>query len=159
MKIRIIVVSIALFLSTSVVVSGQSIKSSIFRDGFAYSYVIDDETVKNTPSWNPEKEESPLPFRQAIEVARRNLNKFATEADENWEVSKVTLQRIGTNFPARKDEKWIYEIDFVCLLSKCESGSDSFTIYVKFDGKIVEPKVTLTEESTSLTDDVAPTPV
>ena len=145
MKLKFFILSAALLLSTSIVAFSQSIKSSSFRNGYTYSYEIDDDTVKNTPSWNPEKEDAPLSFRQAIDIARANLKRFAPKADDKWEVLEVKLQRIGTNYPVRKDDKWIYSVEFHCLLGKCEV-TDSFTFYVKLDGTIVEPEITLDEK-------------
>lgn len=145
MKLKLAILSVALVLSTSTVAFSQSIKGSSFRNGYTYSYEIDDDTVRNTPSWNPEKEDAPLSFRQAIDIARANLKRFAPKADEKWEVLKVQLQRIGTNYPVRKDDKWIYEVEFYCNLGKCDV-TDGFTIYVKLDGTIVEPEITLDEK-------------
>jgi hypothetical protein len=145
MKLKFVILSAALLLSTSVVAFSQSIKASGFHNGYTYSYEIDDDTVKNTPSWNPEKEDAPLSFRKAIDIARANLKRFAPKADDKWEVYKVQLQRIGTNFPVRKNDKWIYEVEFYCFLGKCDVN-DSFTFYVKLDGTIVEPEVTSDEK-------------
>ena len=145
MKLKFVILSSAFLLSTSAVAFSQSIKSSGFRNGYTYSYEIDDDTVKNTSSWNPEKENAPLSFRQAIDIARANLKRFVPKADDKWEVLKVELQRIGTNYPVRKDDKWIYEVEFSCNLGKCDVA-DIFTIYVKLNGTIVEPEITLDEK-------------
>ena len=139
MKLRFFILSVGLLLSTSAVAFSQSINASSFRNGYTYTYKIDDDTVKNTPSWNPEKEDAPLSFRQAIDIARATLKRFAPKADDKWEVLEVKLQRIGTNYPVRKDDKWIYEVEFYCFLGKCDV-TDGFTIYVKLDGTIAEPE-------------------
>lgn len=145
MKLKFVILSVALLLSMSAIAFSQSIKSSSFSNGFIYSYEISDDTVKNTPSWNPEKEDAPLSFRQAISIARASLKRFVPKADDKWEVLEVKLQRIGTNYPVRKDDKWIYEVEFYCNLGKCDV-TDGFRIYVKLDGTIVEPEITLDEK-------------
>ena len=63
MKLKFVVLSAALLLSTSAVAFSQSIKASSFSNGCTYGYEISDDTVRNTPSWNPEKEDAPLSFR------------------------------------------------------------------------------------------------
>lgn len=145
MKLKFAILSVALLLSISATAFSQSINASSFRNGYTFSYKIDDDTVKNTPSWNPEKENAPLSFRQVIDIARANLKRFAPKADDKWEILEIKLQRIGTHYPVRKDDKWIYTVDFYCNLGKCDV-TNSFTIYVRLDGTIVEPEITLDEK-------------
>jgi hypothetical protein len=97
--------------------------------------------LKDTSSWNPEKEEAPISLRQAIEIGRTNLKRFVPKANDKWDVLKVQLHRIGWD-----KDKWIYQVEFNCFLAKCEDDSDSFTIWVKLDGTIVEPEIKLADK-------------
>jgi hypothetical protein len=136
MKFRLAVVLIAIYFLAADYAFSQSIKLTQFRGDYKYSYEISDKTVMNTPSFNPEKEEAPVSVRKAIEIARTSLIRFVPKADNKWELLRAELLRIGSG--------WIYKIEFYCFLEKCVE-TDSFTIYVKMDGTIVEPEVLLND--------------
>ena len=116
----------------------QSIQTSLIRDGQAYPIEIDDRLLRNTPSWDPETQEIPLSMPAAIRIARENLKRLAPKANKDWLLVKADLQRIG-----QRRNKWIYEIEFYCYLSDslCDGVDDLVTIWVKLDGKILEPTI------------------
>ena len=135
MKLRHLMLLSASLILLSAPAFSQSIKETSYRNGKAYTVKVSDEDIKNTPSWNPEKEDvAPVSLRKAIEIARANLKRFATKADDKWDVRIVELHQMGK-------DRWLYEVDFYCFLVKCGDDSDSFTIYVKMDGTIVEPEI------------------
>ena len=136
MNFRLILLSFAL-LSCSVIARGQQISGTQTRSGFDYSIKVSDEDLRDTPAWNPEKEDAaPVSLRKAIEIARANLKRFAPESTEKWDVEKVALHQMGK-------DRWLYEVSFYCFLATC-GGDDSggFTLYVKMDGTILEPEKT-----------------
>ena len=115
---------------------GQSISGSSFRNGYRYNYEINDDTLKNTPSWDPEKGEPPVSFRRAMEIGWTNLGKEVPKPHDRWHLSKLTLHRIGWS-----ENKWIYEAEFQCLALKDELCDDpsSFDFWIKLDGTVIEP--------------------
>ena len=135
MKFSLILLSIAL-LSCSGTVQSQQISETQTRNGYDYKIKVSDVDLRDTPSWNPEKAEAaPVPLRKAIEIARTNLKRFVPESNEKWDVEKVLLQRMGK-------DKWLYAVSFYCFLDRCgeDPEGSGFTIYVKMDGRIVEPE-------------------
>ena len=137
MKLKSFAFSFALLLLSSIAVFSQEIyDSSLSRNGYIYHYVITYKTLKDTPSWNPEKKDAPVSLRQAVEIGRNNLSRFVPEADDKWDLLGVKLHRIGWD-----KNKWIYEVEFYCFDKACKAGSSGFKIYVKLDGTMFEPKV------------------
>jgi hypothetical protein len=112
---------------------GRSMSASFSYDNLSFRYNVSDDDLKNTPSWNPESEESPLSNRKALDVARIALNRFVKNADR-FEVDKINLERF-------EPHKWVFEIAFHCWDNRCSDTSDSFTIFVKMDGSTIEPAV------------------
>jgi hypothetical protein len=134
-KLRPFILSGASLLLLSAPALSQSISVTSYRNGSTHTVQVSDEDLQNTPSWNPEKEDvAPLSLRKAIEIARANLKRFVTKGTNTWDVLKVELHQMGK-------DKWLYEVDFYCFLAKCGDDSDGYTIYVKMDGKIVEPEI------------------
>lgn len=133
---NVFVIGLICLATATIPAFGQAITHSSYRNGHKYTFEVNYGTLKDTPSWNPEKEDAPISLRKAVEIARRNLKTFVPAADDNWNLLKVNLQRIGEN-----KAKWIYQVEFYCFLSKqnCQDDTGSFTIYVKLDGGIVEP--------------------
>ena len=141
MKPGIIVLSGALLFVLSSDAFAQRITSTEFQNGNAYSIDISDEDLVSTPAWNPEKQEvAPVSLSKAIIIARANLKRFVPETNEQWDIEKVILHRMGRH-------RWLYAVSFYCFLERCDRPSNGFTIYVKMDGKIVEPEVTKDEKS------------
>jgi hypothetical protein len=140
MKLKRVLSSLALLVSihvSSSVVYAQSQSTSVstFYGGHAYSYKISEEDLVNTPSWNPEKGGPPLSLRKAVEIARVNLRRFVKKAD-GMAVEKIELRQMGI-------ETWLYQIGFHCWKAECEDeAGNSFTIYIKMDGSVIEPEVT-----------------
>ena len=141
MKLKLLPLSGALLLSLSAAGLSQSISQTQFSNGYAYKIEVSSGDLKDTPAWNPEKENvAPLSFRRAIQVGRSNLKRFAPQADDKWDVEKAILHQMGK-------ERWLYEVAFYCFMSKCGEKNDGFTIYIKMDGRIVEPEKTLDNQS------------
>ena len=113
----------------------QSISGGSFLDGKKYSYEIDEKALARTSSWDPEREPPRLSVQEVISAARAGLKRLVPKSDERWQVYGVELHRIG-----EADRKWIYEVNFVCYLDKC-SASDTFNVWVKLDGTILEPNI------------------
>ena len=112
---------------------GRSMSASFSYDNLSFRYNVNDDDLKNTPSWNPDAEESPLSARKALDVARIALNRFVKSADK-FEVEKINLERF-------EPHKWVFEIAFHCWDNRCSNTLDSFTIFVKMDGSTIEPAV------------------
>lgn len=114
-----------------------SISATSFYEDKAFHYDISEKDVEDTPSWNPSDESMPLSPRSAIEIGRTNLARFVTKGLDLFDVQEIQM----TRFPL---DKWLFVIHFDCWGLKCgEDGHAGFTIYVKMDGTIVEPRVSL----------------
>ena len=113
----------------------QSISGASFLDGKKYSYEIDEKALAKTSPWDPEREPPRMSVQEVISVARAGLKRFVSKSDDRWQVYEVELQRIGET-----GRKWIYEVKFVCYLDKCRA-SDTFNVWVKLDGTILEPNI------------------
>lgn len=101
--------------------------------GETYSYKYSDQDFADTPSWKPEESEPPISAQRAAQIARTNLSRFVSGA-ENFRVRRILLN--GLN-----DDKWYYNISFVCAGAACrELPTRQFSILVKMDGTILEPK-------------------
>jgi hypothetical protein len=138
MKLKFLPLALVLLMCPlCAVASSQSISQTQFSNGFAYKIEVSDDDLKDTPAWNPEKRDvAPLSLRRAIKVGRDNLKRFAPAADDKWDVEKVILHQMGA-------DRWLYEVSFYCFMSKCGERNNGFTLYIKMDGRIVEPTKTL----------------
>lgn len=112
-------------------------RRTTFR-GETYAYKMTDQDFANTPSWNQENE-PPISVAGAVRIARENLSRFV-KSGETWKMRAVMLQGMG-------EEKWYYRIHFSCATAAvCRETEDRmFTMIVKMDGNIVEPKKVTTE--------------
>ena len=144
MKLKFLPLAVGLLLSLCAAALSQSISQTQFSNGYAYKIEVSSEDLKDTPAWNPEKGNvAPLSLRRAIQVGRSNLKRFAPHADDKWDVEKVVLHQMGK-------ERWLYEVEFYCFMSKCGEQNHGFTIYIKMDGKIIEPEKTLDNRKQSI---------
>jgi hypothetical protein len=77
-----------------------------------------------------------LSANRAIKIARENLHVVEPKANKYWQVIQVNLQRIGES-----NNKWIYEIEFDCLLYQKQCGSEDtlIMVWVTLNGSILEP--------------------
>lgn len=101
--------------------------------GETYSYKYTEQDFENTPAWNAENGEPPISISQALKIARENLPRFVENA-EIWKTRRIFLQ--GTN-----NDKWFYNIAFSCSGAVCKDlPTRQFSIIVKMDGNILEPK-------------------
>ena len=108
-KLRLIVLSGALLLALSSDAYAQRIMSTEYRNGNAYSIDISDEDLVSTPAWNPEKQEvAPVSLSKAIVIARASLKRFVPETNDQWDVEKVILHRMGRH-------RWLYAVSFYCF--------------------------------------------
>ena len=73
---------------------GHGTTTSFVYKNLTFQYQLSDDDFKHTPSWNPETDESPLPTRKALEVARVNLHRFVQDADR-FEVEKINLESLS----------------------------------------------------------------
>jgi hypothetical protein len=142
MKLKFFPLTLALLLSPLCAAAlSQSISQTQFSNGYAYRIEVSDEDLKGTPAWNPEKgNPAPLSLRRAIQVGRSNLKRFVPQADDKWDVEKVILHQMGK-------DRWLYEVAFYCFMSKCGERNEGFTIYIKMDGRIVQPERALDNQS------------
>lgn len=135
-KVRLLIFSIIYLLSTFAAFgqNGYTVLVS-FYNGNQYSSSFQHNELKTTPSWNLEKgEDIPLSIQSAIEIARENLKRFILVTDNNWGVNSIYLKQIYK-------DKWIYSIQFYCPQKECVSTSNHFSIHLKMNGSIIEPKI------------------
>ena len=112
---------------------GHGMTTTFVYDNLTFRYNITDDDFKNTPSWNPETDDSPLSTRKALDVARITLRRFAPD-EATFEVEKINLERF-------EPHKWVFEISFHCWDNRCSDTAVSFTVFVKMDGSVIEPEV------------------
>ena len=143
MKIRLATFAVALsmlapaFTISQARIAQERMRLTRYIYGNKFTVRVFDEDIAKMTAWDPEKEESPLSPRKAIEIARRNLPRFITKDTERWMLEGLSLEQIGR--PG--GNKWLYQVAFTNdgLLG---SGMDySFSIFVKMDGAIIEPEV------------------
>jgi hypothetical protein len=97
-----------------------------------FQYKLTDADFANTPSWNEAESEPPLSVKEAVRIARETAPRFVKGA-EAWKVRRVELNMLG--------DKWFYRVQLFCTGTSCRELSErSFSVIVKMDGKIVEPK-------------------
>ena len=120
---------------------GHGMTITIDYNNLTFRYDLQDSDFKDTPSWNPETEESPLSVPKVVAIARVNLQRFVSDA-EKFEIEKIKLERF-------EPHKWLFEISFHCWDKQCSDTSMSFPIFLKLNGSIVEPKVTPKERVTN----------
>ena len=119
----------------SVVGFGQMTTHTSFFDGKKFTYEFSAETLKSTTSWNPEHGTPPIALVDLIKSARNGLKRFVPNADSKWVVEGIDLSKVGW-----EAEKWYYEVKFQQYLDG-RSG-DSFAVFVRLDGTVVDPVVT-----------------
>jgi hypothetical protein len=136
MKIKPFIFLIIVLLPASAVFS-QTFSLTFFNNGKEYKISLKSSDLKNTPSWNAEKDvDIPLPIREAIEIGRKNLRRFIPDAGDKWSVRDIALNRAGV-------DKWFYEVDFECPQKACAVNARVFNFFVKMDGSVVEPTISL----------------
>ena len=112
---------------------GHGMTTTFVYNNLTFRYNITDDDFKNTPSWNPETDDSPLSTREALNVARTTLHRFVPD-EARFEVEKINLERF-------EPHKWVFEISFHCWDNRCSDTAVSFTVFVKMDGSVIEPEV------------------
>jgi hypothetical protein len=120
---------------------GHGTTTTIDYKNLTFHYNLQDSDFTDTPSWNPETEESPLSVRKAVDIARVNLQRFVSDA-EKFEIEKIKFERF-------EPHKWLLEISFHCWDNQCSDTSVSFPIFLKLSGSVIEPKVTPKERATN----------
>jgi hypothetical protein len=102
-------------------------------NGNHYQGGFQSSEVENTPSWNPQKDDSvPLSIQNAIEIGRENLKPYIPNADEKWSVKRVDLNHVY-------GDKWFYSIHFYCLQPECAANARYFPVRLIMDGTFIEP--------------------
>ena len=117
---------------------GHGATITIDYNNQTFRYEFQDSDVKDSPSWNPETEKSPLSVPKAVDIARLNLQRFLLDA-EKFEIEEIHLERF-------EPHKWLFQISFHCWDQQCSDTSVSFPIFLKLDGSVVEPKIMLKEK-------------
>jgi hypothetical protein len=98
-----------------------------------FRYDFQDGDFNDTRSWKPETDESPLSVPKAVDIARVNLQRFVSQAEE-FEIENIELERF-------EPHKWLFKISFHCWDKQCSDTTVGFPIFLKLDGSVVEPKV------------------
>lgn len=128
MKIKLIILSIIILMSTPAIFS-QVLNTSGSGE---FEMLVSVEDLKNTPSWNPEdKDAPPLSVQDAIQIGRTNLKRSFPNVDDKWSLKKNELNQMGKN-------KWYYALDFYSSEEEYDDDSEKVTIYIKMDGTIIE---------------------
>jgi hypothetical protein len=120
---------------------GHGTSITIDYNNLTFRYDFQDSDFKDTSSWNPETEESPLSVQKAADIARVNLQRFVSDA-EKFEIEEIKLERF-------EPHKWLFQISFHCWDKQCSDTSVSFPIFLKPNGSVIEPKVTPKEKVTN----------
>ncbi len=128
------IVTICVFGLTIAAQTDRGSKASGSVRGETFSYKYTDRDFAETPSWTAEDGDPPLSVARAIQTARINLPRFV-ESSENWKIRRIHLQSLN-------NDKWFYNIAFTCSSEPVcrELPTRQFTILVKMDGSILEPK-------------------
>lgn len=142
MKIGFLLTSLFFLLITfSLSANTVHAQESIQSDGFdcnncEVNYTVSSSDFVNMPSWEPEQnDEPPLSMQRALEIARLNLLRFVKDA-KDFKVLSIHLTSSGKNH-------WYYNFGFECETSECKKKRHHFTIMVKMNGQIIEPKIKL----------------
>jgi hypothetical protein len=137
---NVVLFSLILFSATQVSAQamghGHGMTTHFLYNGLTFTYNISDADFKNTPSWHPETGDAPLATRDALDIARKMLNRFVPDG-QRFEVEKINLERF-------EPHKWVFEVAFHCWDQRCSDTAVSFTVFVKMDGSVIEPEVTPT---------------
>lgn len=135
-KIWLLIISAIILLAFSFSTLAQtksSSKASGSIRGENYSYKYTEADFADTPSWKVEDGEPPISISRAVQLVRINLPRFV-ESSENWKIRHIFLSNSN-------DDKWFYRISYTCFGMICrELEAREFSILVKMDGTILEPK-------------------
>jgi hypothetical protein len=136
-KIWLLTISVIILLAFSLSTLAQTKTSSKASGGIrgeTYSYKYTEADFADTPSWKTENgSEPPISISQAVQLGKINLPRFVKSSD-NWKIRHIFL----INF---NDDKWFYKISYNCFGGICsELETRQFTIVVKMDGTILQPK-------------------
>lgn len=114
---------------------GKGLDSSFNFGGNEYKFKVTADDLKDTLSWNPEKDNTePLSFQKAVEIGREKFNSLVNPtANDKWSLDEISFRYIGK-------DKWLYKISFECVQEYKLCGF--FSVYVKTDGSVVEPTIT-----------------
>jgi len=112
---------------------GHGTTITIDYNNQTFRYEFQDSDFKDTQSWNPETEKSPLSVPKAVDIARINLQRFVSDA-EKFEIEEINLERF-------EPHKWLFKISFHCWDQQCSDTSVSFPIFLNLDGSVVEPTI------------------
>ncbi|CAN5570823.1 hypothetical protein BH10ACI1_BH10ACI1_22750 [soil metagenome] len=136
MKFKLVIFSIVFLLLVESAFSQVQWRENYYTiNEVKYTVKISKEDLKDTPSWNPEEEETaPLSLQKAIEIGRTNLKRIIPIADDKWRIWNISLEEMGEN-------KWFYIIEFEPL-TRLNGKHVKLGIFIKMDGTIIEPTVT-----------------
>ena len=113
----------------------KGLDTSFDFGGNEYKFKITADDLKDTLSWNPEKDNNaPLSFQKAIETGREKLSNFEPTANNNWSLNEISFRNVGK-------DRWLYKISFECIFQEYRSCG-FFSVYIKTDGSVVEPTIT-----------------
>lgn len=106
-----------------------------FFNGKEFYTEFTEKEVSDTPSWDPEKENAPIPLNKALKESRKFLGKYVSNLI-SWDIESVKYVLISKG-------KWVCVTSFYLDGQIAKDGlSATFTVILKMDGSFFEPKVT-----------------
>ena len=119
---------------------GFASTTTFHYNGHTYTYDLGTIDLSEAPSWNPATDEPLLSMRKAVEIGQTAIRRFVKPGDD-WQIHNIAANEM-------ESDKWIYYLVFSCWSRKCfDENSSSFTVLVKMDGLVVEPKIKPDEKS------------
>ena len=105
-------------------------------DGKQLWFPVTAADVRQAPTWPQDAENPPLPPREAIAIARRQLSGLVSDPAV-WEFEEICLSRFS-------EDRWAYFVRFRREYGPnvAVTGGDYFHIPVLMNGTTVEPKIT-----------------
>lgn len=125
-----------LLLLTTPVLSQDWMRYTRYIGDKKYEVNVVEKDLEEMPNWNPETDPVPITIRDVTQTARTNLKRLAPESlYASYSLDEVNLFKLR--------DKWFYQVSFKSLdLLFGDDDSGEFSIFVKMDGSILEPKVT-----------------
>jgi len=121
--------------------STHDIKGSSFYDygaGERFTSTIDEEKVRESPSWNPRNSNPPLSAREALSIAEKLRKERLKDVNGwKWGLDSLTLYPLdGAN------NKWCWRVSFVAYPEHgaMAGHAPEFNPFVLMNGKVIPPE-------------------
>ena len=104
-------------------------------DGRNFDYTVKTAALSKVPKWTPEKQNPPLSFPRAVEIAQHAVKADHPEFHELM-VWSFRLQHVGA---LEFQNRWFYVVEMYPMVGGKLSYQTEISVVVLMDGTVVKP--------------------